>query len=252
MKILTEEDVKWKGKEYYHGLKERFNKPEINDWYEKIYRHPQSIGYVSNFFKKHRPTSYENAYDLYTLSGILDKDEPKIYRGRTKEEIEELAIEWKEKSGSSYPLSEFYDAIVLHAVVETVYGNEMEGVAKDKYRKLGYQVEEPICEDDRKMGVDFIAKKDGKTVTVQIKPSSFFMGRKADLVKDRVEFFDKIKRAVKKYHPDIFSVMIYDKERNKKWLTDGGRFNFRYEDLVTIDGSVIADINKMTKQGLEL
>lgn len=245
MKYLSEEDTGFKGLERYDTIKKRFNKPDINDWYEKIYRHPQAIGYVSAFFKKYKPASFENALDLYYLSGIRDKDLPITQRGRTKEEIEDLAIDWKEKCGVDLPLVDFYDAIILHAVIETVFGNIMESTAATAYRNRGFDVEETDGRDDRSLGIDFIATMDESKLLVQVKPISFFRGEKADLVKDRVTTWKKHKMGLEKYPEASYAYMIYDPQG--KWLKSKGKFNFKYEDLITEDGKAKTSIDDKTK-----
>jgi len=245
MKYLSEEDTGFKGLEHYESLKKRFNKPDINDWYEKIYRHPQAIGYVSAFFKKNKPSSFENAIGLYHLSGILDRNLPITDRGRTKEEIEDLAIDWKAKCGVDLPLVDFYDTLILHAVIETVFGYLMEGTAAAAYRERGFDVKETDGYDDRSLGIDFIATKDDTELLVQVKPISFFRGEKPDLVKDRVTTWSKHKAGLEKYPKASYVYMIYDPLT--KWLKHNGKFNFRYEDLITEDGKAKTSIDDKTK-----
>lgn len=250
MKILTEEETKWKGIDHYYGLKRYFNKPPINDWYEKIYRHPDKIGYVSAMLKKWAPSSPEQAYEMYLESGLKDTENEGRDRGRTKDELETLAIEWKAKSNSSRPLSEFYDALVLHAVVETYFGNCMEEQARTEYERHGFKTNKTDGYDDRTNGIDFIASDGDKTFLVQIKPVAFFFGMKPDLVSDRIMMFNKEKNAKEKYGGSIFAYMIYN--RDGKWLSKDGRVNFVYSELVGKDGSVIADINEMSRNAVNL
>lgn len=253
MKILTEEDIRWKGVDHYLKLKDYFNKGVVSDLYQKIYRHPNSIGYVSELIKNINPKDYEEAYEKYLLSGVNDcAFKPKINRGRSAGELEDLAIEWKEKSGSKRPLQDFYDALVLHAVVETFDGNKTELSAANAYRKRGYTVTIPSGQDDRTCGIDFIAEKDGKKVVVQVKPVSFFRGgeRNKGLVHDRVVFFAKKLLAAKRYEGATFAVMIHTDDN--RWLNVDGRLNFLYEELVSEDGKVIVDIDEMESKAIEI
>lgn len=247
--LLSDEDTKWKGRDHYYNLKRAFNKEDINTLYEKIYRHPQSIGYVSELFKRLKPVSMENAYDAYILSGILDTDLPREKRGRTKEELEAIAVDWKRKTGSKMPLCDFYDALVLHAVVETVIGNLMESRAEEAYRLFGFEVEKTGGDEDRSLGIDFKAKKDGKIFLVQVKPETFFMGRKDSLVHDRLVMFDKMKAGIAKYPGGVYTIMIYNKD--EKWLSDGKRFNFLYDELIGPDGYAIKDVKTLESEAKE-
>ena len=239
MKILTEEDVKFKSLEHYMGLKKRFNRPDINQKYENVYRHPSSIGFVSEFFKKNKPTSLENAYDLYTNSGILDIGLPNDKRGRSKEELEDIAIEWQKSTVPEIPLVDFYDAIVLHAVIETCLGNIMEQEARRIYEEHGYKTEETAGNDDRTLGIDFIAYNEVNRFLVQVKPESFFVGEKPDLVRDRKAVWEKQRKGVSAYGGS-YTYMIYAKDG--KWINSDGRINFRYSELVDENGHIKANI----------
>ena len=243
MRFLTEEDTKFKDIEHYMNLKKRFNRPDINDWYEKIYRKAYSIGYVSEFFKKVKPTSFENAYDHYILSGFLDTGLPKEKRGRTKEELEQLAIEWKDRCGIDLPLVDFYDTLVLHAVIETCFGMMMEKEAQEAYKHFGFDVTETEGEEDSGLAVDFIARKGEQTILVQVKPVSFFLGSKPDLVSDRKLVWRKQKAGLEKYPSSMYAYMVYDKDG--KWAKKDGKFNLIYGDLIDKDGLLKDEIYGM-------
>ena len=245
MKYLTDEDVRFKGKEHYINLKKRFNLPDINHWYQEIYRHPRSIGYVCDFFREQDPKTVEQAYDMYTLSGILDVDKkPLEHRGRSTNELEDMAIDWREKSGVDLPLVDFYDALVLHAVVETCFGIIMERRAEDAYRARGFTTKETDGYLDRKCGIDFIAQKEDKTILVQVKPATFFRGDglKTGLADDRKTMRNvKQKEGLSKFPDASYAFMMY--EQDESWVKKGNRFNFRYDDLVNEDGTMKVNID---------
>ena len=243
MKVLTEEDIKWKGKEYYESLKPKFNRGKINALYEKTYRQPYSIGYVSKLFRRLKPCSYEDGYNKYLKSGYDEINQERKFRGRTVDELEDLAIKWKEESHSRMPVSMFYDALILHAVVETVYGNIMEGRAEEIYRRHGFEIIESSEEDDRNGGIDFIAKKGEQTLLVQVKPHTFFYN-KEDIRKDRVSMYHKMEYGIEKYPGATYAIMIYNKK--EEWLSKDGRFNFRYSELTDINGISLVNVDEMT------
>lgn len=241
LKELTDEDVKFKEIKRYTDLKRRFNKRDINDWYEKTYRHPQSIGSVSNFFKQLNPKTLEEAYDGYILSGILDTDKKPEDRGRTTEELEALAMAWKKDCGVDLPLVDFYDALVLHAVIETCLGMIKEREAQSAYTSSNFTIKETDGYDDRTCGIDFIADDGKKKFLVQVKPDSFFRGKKKDLVQDRIMAWTKHELGKKKYPGASYTYMVYD--RSGKWLKRNGRFNFRYWELMGKNGLPVVDID---------
>ena len=241
MEILSERDIEFKGIEHYVSLKKRFNRPDLNNWYEAIYRHPNSIGYVSELFKKINPKTMEEAYNAYLLSAVQDKDLPLAKRGRSAEELETLAIDWKTRSKSDLPLADFYDAIVLHAVVETCLGMIKEREAEEMYERAGYDIEETDGNDDRTLGIDFIARNEDKIFLVQVKPISFFRGEKLDLVSDRRIVWNKHEKGMEKYPSASYTYMIYDP--SGLWLSKDGRKNFRYGELIDQYGRPIVSVD---------
>ena len=250
MTILTEEDVKFKGKEHYYSLKYDFNRPYINDWYEKIYRSSKCIGYVSSLLKKFAPSSVEEAYEKYISSGINEKDRPLTERGRDYDELEQLAIQWKNLSGSERPVVDFYDALILHAVVETYFGNNKEGAVASAFNHFGYDTTNTKGEEDSQFGIDLVAKKGDDILLIQVKPKSFFYPtKKKDLLDDRAKVWDMQKKGKAKYGSHArYIYIIYDSDTGKWVCNGGGKCTFRYEDLVDKYGNAIVDMKELSKR----
>ena len=122
MKILTEEDVKWKGTEYYNSLKSKWNDDKYGLYWQKKYQCRPSVGAMVYLCETWKPESYEDFFNMY-ISRYEGSD--KIHRGRSLEELEEIAINWQNDVGDfETPLSEYFDAIILHTVVETYVGTD--------------------------------------------------------------------------------------------------------------------------------
>lgn len=253
MKILTEEDVKFKGDEHYYSLKRYFNRKFIIDWYEEKFRPAKSIGYVMQLMERFAPTSSEEAYRLYIESGFNEKDRELEDRGRDYDEIEEMAIEWKTLTNDSHPLVDFYDTLVLHAVIETYDGYIKEKAVKDALLTNGYEVSKPSGKDDSELGIDLIAKKNIDTFLIQVKPHSFFYRtKKGDLIKDRKRVWRAQEKGLKEYGPRAwYRYYIYD-NNTKMWvLNKDGKCGFAYEDLVDKNGNVLVNISEMCKHEVD-
>lgn len=248
MKYLTDEDVKFKGEAHYNALKQKFNSDVISELYEKKLKFGESIGYVSALMKKFAPTSLEQAYDSYIVSGIIDSDLPRTQRGRTAEELEELAIEWHDYYGKGdIPLVEFYDALVLHAIVETYVGYSFEAEAKRMLDENGFETSWASDYDDGKYAVDIIANKDGRRYFIQVKPVSFFVSNRGHTTRDRRRIIEAMVNAVHDFGDITYKYLIYDKN-TKMWLVNekDGRCAFDYSTLVGLNGEPLSDIKKLT------
>ena len=244
---LNEEDVKFKGVDHYYNLKQLFNRDDVTYMYENKYKFGNSIGYVSALMKRLNPSSVENAYELYLRSGEEDTYLPPTKRGRSANELEKLAIEWMNEYGKGdIPLDKFYDALVLHAVVETYDGFKYEKMAKDMLDDCGFETDWSDDAADGKYFVDIIAKKDGVTYFIQVKPLSFFTASREHTRRDRVKAFNCMRQAKQDFGNIVYKYLIYDKYSGL-WVVNenDGRCAFDYDALVAADGTFIGNKNRM-------
>lgn len=133
-------------------------------------------------------------------------------------------------------LNNIFDLIIFHAIVETYNGVFAEEevkryLEKDKSRKV-IKVEEL----DRLYGIDLLAEnQDGVgMVGVQVKPVSFFLGKKSDLIKDRQKVFTQFDKLIKnknKYNVDKLFFVIYKTDGNETlFLNVGNKFFYQFVD----------------------
>lgn len=246
MKILTEEQVKFKDVKHYYSLKNRFPRGSVEyNRYEDKYRGPRSIGFVSALFKRLRPQTYEEAFEMYINSGKNEKHRLITERGRDYDELEALAIEWKDWSHSNFPLVDFYDTLVLHAVIETFDGLRKEEEVYKAFQGLGYDVTYTEGKLDSDLGVDIVASKGDKKYLVQVKVMSYFFGKTPRLPKDRAHVCsEEAKEGRKKAFGEdaIFVWYIYD-GRTGLWAeNDDGTSAFSLEELMNPDGTISNNI----------
>lgn len=245
LKILTEEDVKFKGLSHYLKLKRTMNRePYSKPWATKYQARP-SIGSCMYLCKELKPTSYEDFYNKYVASGRewSYKDtagRKSTLRGRTYDELEEIAIRWKEDCpGSKYPLSTFYDAIILHAIIETFMGNKMEMDARDKLHENGFVTEDVTDDEDAKMGIDFkVYKGNELKFLMQVKPLRFFISTNRDTHNDRRNVYNKQADGNRLYPNVPYKYLIYD-TLDAQWIYNPvtNRCLFDYDELVSRTGS---------------
>lgn len=248
MKILTEEDVKFKGSERYYSLKRDFNNIScLNILYNIHFKPSKKIGYVSELLKRLGPTTVEEAYEKYIESGNNERHLPLQERGRTYDELEEMAIKWKEMSHVDKPLVDFYDALVLHAVVETFDGNGMENIVRDAFIAAGFKTRRTNGKEDAEYGIDVVAEKGDQKFLVQVKPKTFYYPAPDNdtLLDDRKSMWEKEVKGKEAFGQDfIYQYYIYDKPKfgNSGWIINKktGNCAFVYTDLVKKDSSDVA------------
>ena len=158
MKFLTEDDVKWKGLQYYNSLKSKWNNDKYGESWQKKYAGKPSVGAMVYLCETWKPESYEDFFNMY-ISRHEGND--RIHRGRSLEELEEIAINWQNDSKDfETPLSEYFDAIILHTVVETYVGSDFEKRAVKCLEENGFKAIHGTDEEDSSMNIDYKIYKD--------------------------------------------------------------------------------------------
>lgn len=251
MKILTDDEARFKGVEHYRRMKHRFNQNDVNTAYNRKYKLPEYIGYCMRIFERLAPVSYEDAFEKYTESGY-DTAFNSYERGRTKDEIESIAITWMaECPDSKLELVDFYDAMVLHAIVETYDGYMREKQVKDSLVGAGAKIDTVSGDEDVKMAIDVKAELNGNTFLIQVKPISFFAGNhNKSLNEDRAALKRKESRAREKYGKNTyFRYLIYDSWGNGEWVVNEkkNKCSFSYDELLDEFGRPKVNVDELLK-----
>ena len=237
---LNEEDVKFKDLSHYINLKGKWNKNLYGDTWRKFFSGRTHVGACMWLCEKLNPTSFEDFYLKYINSGTNDRNLGRIYRGRTVEELESIAIRWRDVCNDyETPLSEYYDAIVLHTIVETYVGKHYESKAISHLTEKGYDVMHGDDYEDEYMNIDLKVYKDGKLLTfLQVKPVSFIVSKRWHTKDDRKEVFEKHRCGKEKYPGIPYKYLLYD-VKTDKWIYNKKeeRNLFNYEDLVDVNGN---------------
>lgn len=237
------EEYRFKSIFDYYKIKQLYNiEPLTMIWHDEgapVSKTGKCVECYNNWF----PTLKESVYNKFSY-----EDFGKYYFKNCKpyEEIVEVAkllqslfaeheSEFLDKKDEILNLDNIIDLIVLHSVIETFFGTTIENRVANYIKEKGRQVikDENL---DRTYGIDLLveSKDKGKFVGIQIKPISFFIGKKQDLVEDRQKAFEKFNK-LRAERPDIEQLffVIYKKEGNGmvKYLDNNGNIFHEFLSL---------------------
>lgn len=205
------------------------------------------LGDLSSLYQRLQPTDYDDFLVKYCEDGLKHKDNElmKYRRGRSVEELWELAKEYRELTGNfDIPLEVYMQNLITLAIIDTYDGQRFEREVGSYMTNKGILYDKPKNNEDSKYGIDF--KVYGKDFTdlkclIQVKPISFFRGDKNEALKqDRICAFEKYEICRKEYGVPTF-YMVYDIWRNGmvKWLCKDGNFCLKLHELTNPDGTSI-------------
>lgn len=230
MKILTEDEIKWKGYEHYEKEKIILNQSKYAVPWRNIFSKRNISGPCMKTCSRLKPINEEDFYDrAYTVCDKL-----------SKENMENIAIKWREYCGEEeIPLSTFYDVVVCHNIVETFRGKSTELMVANMLRESGFDIIPITDDDDSKRGIDIFAVKDDKKVFIQVKVISYLFGNKPDLVSDRSKVFTQyIPNQKELYGDGIPYYWIFYDYKTKEWIWNPETNSFKWdiEKLLNKDG----------------
>ena len=221
MKFLTEDDVKWKGVDFYESQKEILNDKKYAIPWRNIFSKRKISGPCMNTCSRLKPINEE---DFCNRAGDIC---PKL----AKENWEFIALRWREYCGEKFiPLSVFYNVVVCHNIVETFRGKETELKVANMLRDAGFEIVPTTDDDDAKRGIDIFAKKDGQKYFIQVKVISYLFGCKPDLVADRVKVFTQyIPNQKEEYGEGIPYWWIFYDYKTKEWIWNPESNSFKWD-----------------------
>ena len=241
MKYLTEDDVKWKPLEEYVNAKALLNKEEYTVPWRDKYSRRKSVGPCQDIARGTTAKSYEEFFEYYLQNANSKLDEPINKRGCTLDELEMVAYNWMMESGNPYglDLKTFFYGVIMHVIIETYMGKLKEIEAMDAFTKCGFHIIESTSDEDAEMGIDFKVCDDKKMKwLVQIKPISFVLGCKPDLINDRKYVFNKHALGHEKYPNIPYVYMFYNPKEGGKWVYNSPKntYFFKYNELIGTNG----------------
>ena len=221
MEQLTEDDVKWKGNEYYEAQKDILKSPKYANAWRNIYSKRNVSGPCMETCNKLKPVSCEDFYERAVS----------ICQKLSKENMERIAVKWRDYCNEyDIPLRTFYDVVVCHNIVETFKGQENEMKVVSMLRDNGFEIVPTTDDDDSMRGIDIIARKNGKTYFIQVKVISYLYGGKPDLVADRQKVFTEyIPNQRETYGDGIPYVWVFYDYKTKEWVWNSENNSFQWD-----------------------
>lgn len=240
--------LKIKPREHYIKLKNDTHR-FLDEIYKNNFAPRNVIGSCSYLYKVLKPKSYSDFLKKYVE--YTDGDDKKLL-GRSLEDIVRLAESFEDKAtrkyinDSSFPkmeLSDYFDLLILHIIIETYDGQRAEEYYRELYEKLGYDISLPDEDDDAMMGIDFIIKGPETTHYIQVKPRTFATSTSSTW-RDRRNHFLKENLIKEKYGDDsVLEFIFYEKGVGKDEndimtysINDEGKIRFRLSDVCEESG----------------
>lgn len=204
-------------------------------WYRINNR--KTIGDMMYLLNKYKPTSIEDFYTKYTNDYECDGNPQ--HRGRTLEEIEQIAIKYKSLSGDDIPLETYIKNILWHTIVQTWDGYSRECDLQGYGALRGYELRKTNNEDDATLGVDFEVRiNDNLKCFIQLKPETFLKGNSnKSLINDRRLAILKVEKVKEIYNVPTYYV-FYRQDGTYKYDTNNHKICYRLNDLVNADGTM--------------
>lgn len=222
--------------------------------YNQVWRKYSARKYVgdcSYLYKKLLPTSYQDFYTKYTLDGLIRHNEDTTLRGRTQEEIYNIALQYQQECDKTIDIDVYIKNIYMHVIIETYDGQKIENEIKQRLLKdYNISLSQSYGEDDAVMGIDMKNNK----YALQIKPISFFRSNKnISLIKDRAHAFIKRYKCFQKYGINTYYIVydIIDDKQYKLYEHSNGKITFYLEELCNKDGTVNSDNNNNLKYRIQ-
>lgn len=201
------------------------------------------IGNCTNLFRKLKPTSPEDFYEKYIKYAEEHHTLPVKERGLTYEELLLLAGQYcnagNAHSKVNYEADMYFYDMLCHIILETWEGQRTEREFSRFLEKLDYKCDHFDGEVDATYGLDIrVRRKDGKVSAIQIKPMTFFLSNRPDVVEHRRLLCKKYERTYEDMNglKTYYAVYCKDKQTGEiTWVKNGDGFRFKINELFIYD-----------------
>lgn len=205
------------------------------------------VGDCSFLYKKLRPVSYQDFLEKYTNDGKSNNSISNKKRGRTEQEIIELAKKYQGMANKDIPLEIYIMNVYTHVIIETYDGQRIEEYIEDSIKNNNNAiVKRCYGKYDAEYGIDMIVQVPDKKFALQVKPVSFFNGNNNEsLIKDRAYAFIKEKKCFHNLNLHTY-YMIYDiiNDKSCRIYMNGDKKLFKLETLCNSNGIIKCNINE--------
>lgn len=211
------EDYIFKSLAYYSKIKKLYNSEKLNVIWHKEGAPSTKIGKCMDSFSKWISSTNDKSYQNF--GGYYLKNT------KTIDTLKKLAIHLQKlyknitEDEKILNLDNILDLIIMHGVVETYNGGMIE-LNIESYLKKRNRYCEKDESLDRLYGIDIITESRDKShkVGIQIKPISFFLSQKQDVIIDRKKAFtcfDNLLNSDNPFNIKELYFVIYKKIENE-------------------------------------
>ena len=229
----------FKDVDYYKQIKKLYNFPPLTAiWHDEGAPSPKigrCVECFTEWFANTNDYSYQSFgnYYLEHTKSVEELKEVALHLYNLFEQHKERFIDKQDKILN---LDNIFDLIILHAVIETYNGQFCEERVKQILEQRGtpYNKVEYL---DRSYGIDLlVTNKNGEDASgIQIKPITFFLGNKPDLVQDRKKIFTQLyhlHNSKNEYNVKRLFFVIYKVVGNEvRFLTKEGNIFHEFSDI---------------------
>ena len=218
---------------------------EIQDVWKNEFRPSRVIGNCTNLFRKLNPKSPEDFYCKYFYNASLSQNQPIYERGLTCTEFMDMVYKYHDRGNEvadvNYGYSVYFNDALCHVITETFNGKRQEVDFKQYLTEKGMTCQYVDGRIDSKYGIDIMVSKDGKpSFAVQIKPETFYLSNRVDVVEDRNNMVAKYSMCERDLGIRTFYVIYRRDDATGKvyWLNDNGNYAFSLDKLFDLSGDV--------------
>lgn len=123
------------------------------------------VGDCSFLYKKLRPVSYQDFLEKYTNDGKSNNSISNKKRGRTEQEIIELAKKYQGMANKDIPLEIYIMNVYTHVIIETYDGQRIEEYIEDSIKNNNNAiVKRCYGKYDAEYGIDMIVQVPDKKI----------------------------------------------------------------------------------------
>lgn len=211
--------------------------PSAEIWRDK-YSQRHAIGYCMYLVEKLKPTDPADFYQKYIEYAVANPDKTVYWRGLTPDELNTLVENYRNDAiangGLNGSFELYYNDALCHIIVETYDGLLREMDIKNALSEHGFHCDMSRENIDADYGVDVLFTHDHYSwYGLQVKPVTFYLGRRGDIVSDKVKLCEKYEKTLREKRIYTYYA-FYEGSKWYRKLSDG-KFLFNIDELFEYD-----------------
>lgn len=215
------------------------------------------IGNCSNLFKILNPRSERDFFNKYFEYAEQNIKKQIRYRGLTYGEFALLVNSYmkmgNDNNGEVFSYDTYFNDAVCHIITETYDGKHREiSIINYLENKMGCKCSFFDGAIDAAYGVDIKCRKENIIQAIQVKPISFFLSHREDVIRDQIALINKFWKFYNDYGIKTYYVIYSDNNGKVSWKqNDNGGIKFSLKDLFDYDKTNILGTisSKISKNG---